>query len=97
MIFDESEKLYVGKPIVFDDGINDPEYGFITHWNNDYVYCRFFRYNRPIDINELSTISKSEGCQIIYLWSFPLDQDKINTIIDKLRANPEKYGWVEQE
>lgn len=90
-------ELYVGKPILYDGGNYNDEYGFITGWDGHFVYCRFFRYDRPSKLKELRTVTKSEACDVKRLYSFPLNQENINNIIDEMRANPETYGWVEQE
>lgn len=93
----EQHELYVGKPILYGGNNYDDEYGFVTSWNNRFVFCRFFRNERPLKLKEIRTIANSEACEYSQLWAFPLPQEKIDSIVAEMRSDPEKYGWVEQE
>ncbi len=90
-------ELYVGKPVVFDDEYRDLEHGFVTSWNDRFVYCRFFRSASHIRLISLRTVANSEACDPKHLYPFPLNQENIDNIIDRMRKDQEKYGWVEQE
>ena len=59
------EELYVGKQIVFDDGVGEPEFGFVTSWNSRAVYCRFWypcTKEKGQTARNLRTVANSEGC-----------------------------------
>lgn len=71
----------------------DTELGFVTSWNDTYVFCRFFsRYTL-----KLRTVANSEACDISDL--FPSDfisQEFVDKTISSLRLFPAAFGWIEQ-
>jgi hypothetical protein len=73
---------------------NGVEYGFVSSWSGDTVFCRFWS---PYSSNELRTTANSEGCNINDLYFYPSRmQSAVDKKIDALRAGADLYGWHEQ-
>lgn len=71
------------------------EYGFVSSWNDQTVFCRFWSLYSP---KELRTTANSAGCNIEDLYFYPSRmQSVVDNKINTLREEPERWGWYEQE
>lgn len=73
----------------------DAEFGFVSSWNDDTVFCRFWSNHF---MGALRTLANSEGCnrRDLELHS-RYHQAIIDVTIKKFRAESERFGWHEQE
>lgn len=73
---------------------DDVEYGFVSSWNEQTIFCRFWSLQFP---KELRTTANSEGCNIEDLYLYPSRmQSVVDDRINALRTDPERWGWHEQ-
>jgi len=71
----------------------DAELGFVTSWNEWFVFCRFYVKGHY----KLRTVANSEACDISDLFiSDYISQEYVNKTISLLKLFPERFGWVEQ-
>ncbi len=72
----------------------DTEFGFVSSWNDETVFVRFWSQYWMAGIR---TLANSEGCswQDLELYDSHADFE-ISKVIAKFRAEPERYGWREQ-
>lgn len=74
---------------------DDVEYGFVSSWNDQTVFCRFWSLHSP---KELRTTANSAGCNIEDLYFYPSRmQSVVDNKINTLREEPERWGWYEQK
>lgn len=72
----------------------DIEFGFVSSWNSEMVFCRFWSRQH----NGLRTTADSEGCHINDIWFYPSrKQEHVDKKIEALRSNVQEFGWCEQE
>ena len=72
----------------------DTEYGFVTSWNEETVFVRFWSKYIPIAIR---TVANSEGCSYADLEPFNSHSvQEVEEVIERMRSNPDMYGWREQ-
>ncbi len=71
----------------------DVQTGFVTSWDENTVYCRFYH----IQGRHLRTLTYSEFCNKNNLFFYDSKpQNKVDELIDEMRKNKDYYGWVEQ-
>jgi hypothetical protein len=71
----------------------DTEFGFVTSWNKNVIFCRFWLKEKP---GELRTVANSEACDKFDLFPHEsVSQTAVIKQIQKMRRDPERYGWRE--
>lgn len=72
----------------------ETEFGFISSWNKKAVFVRFWDSRL---LQTVRTLSCSESCSYEDLELYNSHSIyKVESVIEEYRANPEKYGWYEQ-
>ena len=71
----------------------DTEFGFVTSWNKNVIFCRFWLKEKPC---ELRTVANSEACDAADLFEHEsAPKTMLIKQIQKMRRDPERYGWRE--
>ena len=69
------------------------EFGFVTSWNDNAIFCRFWLKGKP---GELRTVANSEACDAADLFEHEsAPKTMLIKQIQKMRRDPERYGWRE--
>lgn len=72
----------------------DTEFGFVTSWNEDAVFVRYWIKRWP---GELRNVANAEGCDYDLLYKCgAVPQYIVDDLIDAMRANPKYYGWYRE-
>jgi len=89
------EIIYIPYHANGDKNHPDCERGFVTSIKGDTIFCRFYIKNGKSDFYGLRTIANSEGCNHRDLYFVATMSSQTKKILEIMRSNSEKFGFVE--